>query len=103
PLFWISPLALYLLSLILVFAKRVIFPRSRVAAILPAFILIGLIPVVSRLRFPLIPLIIIYLSSFFVIAMFCHGELAASRPSAGRLTEFYLLMSFGGVMGSAFN
>ena len=103
PLFWISPLALYLLSMILVFSRRIILSRERVATAVPAFILLGLIPMVSRLRLPLIPLILIYLSTFFMAAMFCHGELAASRPSSGRLTEFYLLMSLGGVLGSAFN
>src|SRR3569833_473831 len=43
PLFWISPLALYLLSLVLVFSRRVILSRERVATAVPAFILLGLI------------------------------------------------------------
>jgi len=103
PLFWITPLALYLVSLVLVFSKKAVLSHNRISQLLPAFILIGLIPCVSRLRLPLVPLIIVYLSAFFVVAMFCHGELAASRPSAGRLTDFYLWMSFGGVLGSAFN
>jgi spermidine synthase len=33
----------------------------------------------------------------------CHGRLAAERPSAKHLTEFYLLVSFGGMMGGLFN
>jgi hypothetical protein len=40
---------------------------------------------------------------FFVSAMVCHGELARDRPSTAHLTEFYLLMAFGGVLGGAFN
>jgi hypothetical protein len=34
--------------------------------------------------------------------MVCHGELARMRPGASRLTEFYLLMSLGGVLGGLF-
>jgi spermidine synthase len=103
PLFWISPLTLYLLSLVFVFSRRAVFPHRGIAKVLPAFILLGLIPVVSRLHLPLALLILSYLSSFFVIAMYCHGELARSRPSTRRLTEFYLLTSLGGVLGSSFN
>ena len=35
--------------------------------------------------------------------MLCHGRLAASRPSASHLTEFYLLIAIGGVLGGIFN
>ena len=35
--------------------------------------------------------------------MVCHGELARLRPPAERLTEFYLFLSIGGVLGGAFN
>ena len=43
------------------------------------------------------------LALFFLAAMVCHGELARRRPDASRLTEFYLLMSVGGVVGGMFN
>jgi len=33
----------------------------------------------------------------------CHGELAQSRPPVERLTEFYLWISVGGVLGGIFN
>jgi hypothetical protein len=35
--------------------------------------------------------------------MVCHGELARQRPDVARLTEFYLFLSLGGVLGSLFN
>jgi hypothetical protein len=47
--------------------------------------------------------ILLHLSCLFVVAMVCHGELARTRPPASHLTEFYLLMSLGGVLGGAFN
>jgi len=39
----------------------------------------------------------------FVTAMVCHGELVRLRPRAENLTEFYLWMAFGGVIGGIFN
>jgi len=40
--------------------------------------------------------------TFFVAAMVCHGELAQDRPDPRHLTEFYLLLAIGGVVGGAF-
>src|SRR5262249_27306509 len=40
---------------------------------------------------------------FFVVALVCHGELARDRPPTRHLTEFYLWMSVGGVVGGMFN
>src|SRR5207248_3038912 len=33
----------------------------------------------------------------------CHGILAARRPAAARLTEFYFCLSLGGALGGVFN
>ena len=35
----------------------------------------------------------------FVACMFCHGELAALRPAAQYITQFYLCLSIGGAAG----
>jgi spermidine synthase len=43
-----------------------------------------------------------HLALFFVTAMVCHGELARRRPPASGLTEFYLCVSLGGVLGGVF-
>jgi hypothetical protein len=40
---------------------------------------------------------------FIVLAMMCHGELACDRPGVRHLTEFYLWLAFGGVLGGVFN
>jgi hypothetical protein len=42
------------------------------------------------------------LAGFFFSALICHQALARTRPSADRLTEFYLFVSLGGVLGGAF-
>lgn len=45
----------------------------------------------------------LHLALLFTTAMLCHGEMARTRPSASFLTEFYLWMSLGGVLGGMFN
>jgi spermidine synthase len=44
-----------------------------------------------------------HLGAFFIAAMVCHGELVRLRPHTENLTEFYLFMSVGGVLGGIFN
>jgi len=103
PLFWVVPLTLYLLSFALVFARRQIVSHALMLRVLPVFalVLVTVIVFASQLS-PLMqgPL---HLLTFFAAAMVCHGELARSRPKSGGLTEFYLLVSVGGVLGGLFN
>ncbi len=47
--------------------------------------------------------IVLHLLTLFVVSMVCHGELARDRPPPKYLTEFFLLMSAGGVIGGLFN
>ncbi len=47
--------------------------------------------------------IVYHVGVFTSIALACHLALAQSRPAAGRLTEFYLWVSLGGVIGGLFN
>lgn len=103
PLFWVLPLALYLASFVLVFATRPLISHAWLTRWFPALILFGLLPTVSRMKVSFAPLMALYLLLLFGVAMFCHGELARSRPGVSRLTEFYLWISVGGVLGGAFN
>ena len=48
-------------------------------------------------------LVPLHLVTFFATALVCHGELAQDRPSTRHLTEFYLWLSIGGVVGGFFN
>ena len=103
PLFWVLPLALYLISFIFVFAERQLISHDWLIRRMPFLILGALVPVVSQTRFPLGVLLTLYLVVLFVVALVCHGELARSRPAVNRLTEFYLWISVGGVIGGIFN
>jgi hypothetical protein len=43
------------------------------------------------------------LTTFFLAATACNAELAHRRPPASHLTEFYLMISVGGLLGGLFN
>lgn len=103
PLLWVLPLALYLFTFVIVFSPRCGALHPIVRRSMP-FIVLPIIPLMfshlDALRWAMMP---IHLLAFLVITLFCHGELARRRPDAGHLTEFYLWMSVGGVLGGAFN
>lgn len=102
PLIWILPLTLYLLSFIFVFAKRQIIPRWLTLSLLPAMVLPTLVTIIYDIRQDIWIAIPVHLSVFFVLCMVFHGELVRTRPNTKNLTQFYLWMSFGGVLGGAF-
>ena len=102
PLFWVAPLALYLLTFVIAFARRPAIPHW-LALKLQIFLLL---PVALTFHWQIKALWLVFalhLGAFFFTTLVCHGELAKSRPPAARLTEFYLWMSLGGVLGGAFN
>jgi hypothetical protein len=43
------------------------------------------------------------LVTLLVMAYVCHDRLSRRRPEAGRLTEFYLYLALGGMLGGLFN
>lgn len=103
PLLWIIPLAIYLITFILVFAPQPLLPHRVMLQAQPYFLLPLMILFFWGLK-PMPPSFIpLHLLVFFVTAMVCHGELAKSRPSTIYLTEFYLWLSVGGILGGLFN
>jgi spermidine synthase len=48
---------------------------------------------------PLYVLAALHFGAFFLGALLCHGELAADRPGAAHLTEFYWWLAVGGATG----
>jgi len=102
PFLWIIPLALYLLTFVIVFAKRPIVTPKQLAILFPWVILVALIAGFVLKLFVLVS-IGLSLICYFIIALYCHGRLVEARPDVGNLTEFYIWMSFGGVLGGVFN
>ncbi len=102
PFLWIVPLAFYLMSFILCFARhnwysRTIFLPCSVlaaAALLCVLYLGGQITLEWQIA--------IYSLGLFCCCMICHGELYRLRPQVNRLTAYYLAISIGGAVGGIF-
>lgn len=98
PFLWVVPLVLFLLTFVLVFARRPPLPHRlmlRVQAVLLAALLLAY---GGRLLLD----ISLHLLAFFATAMVCHGELARDRPEARRLTAFFVWIAVGGALGGLF-
>lgn len=103
PLLWVMPLAIYLLTFVLVFARRPLIRQAWLIWSLPILLLFAAPSFFAQAAGIEAWLVLLHLLLFFVAAMVCHGELARRRPGPSHLTEFYLLMSLGGVLGGLFN
>lgn len=106
PLLWVLPLAFYLLSFVVAYAPRLAFLRRLGRALQPLVLLplVLLMPwegdapdLVLTLALPL------HLAAFFATSLVCHGVLADRRPGPEGLTEYYLWIAVGGVLGGIFN
>src|SRR5207302_3109424 len=75
-----------------------------VVVVAQPFLYVGLLIWIFRgLHTPLWIPFALHLLTFFLIALVCHGELAKDRPTTKHLTEFFLWMSVGGMLGGMFN
>ena len=99
PMLWLPPLALYLLSFVIVFGRRA--PSDALRVLAPAYV--GL--AASLFLFALLPLsqhIVVgalHVLLVFVASLVFHGDLARRRPSGRAITTFYLCVAFGGALG----
>ncbi len=103
PLMWVVPLTIYLLTFILAFARHQIISRQFLSRALPVLLAPLVMTLNMRASEPIGPLTLLHLTAFFVVAALCHTEVAADRPAAAHLTEFYLWISVGGALGGLFN
>jgi hypothetical protein len=99
PLLWVTPLALYLLTFVIAFARRPIVPHWFVVRAQPWFMAAGIAALAFLAGLHVLLLIPVHLTVLFVAALMCHGELAQRRPAAKHLTVFYLWISAGGMLG----
>jgi len=102
PLLWVLPLALYLLTFVMTFARHPPLPHGWLLKVQPFFVIWVAITFARTLENSLL-FILPHLLVFFVTAMVCHGELVRRRPLVRDLTNFYLWIGIGGMMGGVFN
>jgi SAM-dependent methyltransferase len=103
PLLWVVPLALYLLSFILVFARWPDRVHRAVGRVTPMLILFVVLTLLTYAAGPMAVVGLLHMAAFFGVCLVCHGELAKDRPPPEQLTAFYFWMSLGGVLGGLFN
>lgn len=102
PFLWVLPLALYLLTFVIAFQAKPVIPLFVTMTIQGA--LGAVCVIIAAFRTIELPMAFgVNVLAFFFTALMCHQLLAARRPQPGRLTEFYLLLSLGGVVGGVFN
>lgn len=104
PMLWLLPLALYLLTFIIVFSNKIKldnFYLSRIAtALVPTSLIAKSLP---NIGVPAPLLVTLSLMAMFLLTLLYHANLASIRPPAKHLTAFFLFVSLGGVLGGVFN
>lgn len=102
PFLWILPLSLYLISFIIAFDGPRWYARLpyAIAVAIGGFAMMLMLFVGYAL--PILIQLAIYMTGLFVSAMYCHGELARTKPDARYLTTFYLTIAAGGAAGGIF-
>ena len=103
PLLWVIPLALYLLSFVIVFARGGVIKPGFAGRLVPGTAVLVALVYLSGATEPVWFLIIFHLLFLFCAALVCHGQLADDRPAPARLAEFYLCLAAGGALGGLFN
>ncbi|MET0272121.1 MAG: fused MFS/spermidine synthase [Phenylobacterium sp.] len=102
PFLWVLPLALYLTTFIIAFQTKPAIPPN-VTLLLQAAALAGCAVLLPFKSANIALQIVVHLGAFFLTALMCHQALVARRPDPNHLTEFYLWLSVGGVVGGGFN
>lgn len=103
PLLWVLPLAAYLVSFILAFARRQLLSLTVVSH---AIVVTATLVAASLLHLAVLPiwaLVGVHTLNLFFVALLVHRLIAMERPPTEHLTEYYLLLSVGGVCGGIFN
>jgi spermidine synthase len=103
PLLWVVPLALYLISFILVFAHWPEAIHRVVGRATPVLLLFAVLSLLLDAAEPFGVVAGLHIAAFFGVCLICHGELARDRPPPEYLTAFYFWLSLGGVTGGLLN
>lgn len=102
PFLWVTPLAAFLLTFVLVFRDKPLVPMHLLRTLQP-FLVAGALMALALPSFfgQALPLGI-HTTLFLVTMLVSHKQLYDLRPDSRHLTQFYLWMSLGGVLGGLF-
>jgi hypothetical protein len=99
PFLWIVPLALYLLTFVIVFDHPRRYTRRLVSLLVSVMVPIACGLYVVGLNVSLRWHLAAYAAALFCCLLLCHGELASRKPEPAGLTSFYLSIAAGGCLG----
>jgi hypothetical protein len=102
PFLWVVPLALYLLTFVAVFRDRPWVSQATVARLVPILVAPLSVGLLGGDKVFWLAMIGVNLAVFLLLALLSHSDLYRRRPAPARLTEFYLWVSLGGVLGGIF-
>jgi hypothetical protein len=102
PFLWVFPLAMYLATFVAVFRERAWFAHATMVALAPLAVAPVAVTLLGIIKPHWLAAIGFNLLAFAVLTLVCHGELYRRRPAPVHLTEFYLWIAAGGVIGGAF-
>jgi hypothetical protein len=102
PFLWVIPLAIFLATFVLVFRDRPVFPHHIVLATQPLLVTLVVLGLSISGKWGWMVASLAGFAAFIATTLACHKELYDRRPASTHLTEFYLWMSLGGVLGGIF-
>lgn len=103
PLFWVIPLAIYLSTFIWLFSGNRHSALTVIQRIFPYFLILTALSSYFEIggrEWIFVPIHVLF---FSITTLLIHGKLAHIRPHESSLTEFYLWISVGGMLGGSFN
>jgi hypothetical protein len=102
PMMWVLPLVIYLITFVLCFDNdRWYRPAGYASALIVSIAAMAWALLDRSVAHDLATQSLVFGLALFACCMFCHGELAASRPAAAHLSRFYLGVAIGGAIGGA--
>ncbi len=103
PLLWVVPLAIYLITFIVAFSPSRRPQRRAISIATTIGIAVCLVLVIAPTMFPLWFALLAPLVTLYTGALLCHGDIAADHPGPAQLTDFYLWIAVGGMLGGVAN
>ena len=101
PFLWVIPLATFLGTFVIVFRDESMIPHHHVLRLHPILVAVSIVFMMVP-KFGALLAGLVGFATFVVTTLVAHRALFEARPSASKLTEFYLYMSLGGVLGGMF-
>jgi SAM-dependent methyltransferase len=103
PLLWVVPLAIYLATFVLAFARTSRVPPKRVTQVAVATAFAVAVTSLQAGSLGISLAIGLNLVMLALVAYAAHARLAAERPSTEHLTGYYMVVATGGALGGLLN